>query len=301
MRPFTVRWTFLVLVCAGIEAAGDPPDLARVNDFLYQLQKLDIDAVCASRFDLLVADRSRDGGDEEAWTPEEVARLREKASGGRRIVLAYLSIGEAEDYRGYWKKEWSTAKPAWLGPENPDWKGNYKVKYWDAGWQALILGTPESSLDRILAQGFDGVYLDIVDAFEFWQEHGAPDAAAKMVEFVRRISHYAKAKHRGFLVFPQNGEALEEQPGYLEAVDGIGKEDLYFAGNSRQIEAETAEAEKHLDAFAKAGKKVLVIEYCRRAEQVKEVYDRARRRGFVPYRTVRELDALVINKGYEPD
>ena len=46
----------------------------------------------------------------------------------RSMVLAYLSIGEAEDYRGYWDPSWVDASgvpipgvaPAWLGAENPE-------------------------------------------------------------------------------------------------------------------------------------------------------------------------------------
>lgn len=289
--------TALILV----SASAEPPPLAPVNDFAYQLQKLDVDQASASRFDLIVTDPTRDGSDATRLSPQEVAKLQAKPGGGRRIVLAYLSIGEAEDYRGYWQKEWKQTPPAWLGPENPDWKGNYKVKYWMPEWQSVILGSPAAPLDRILAQGFDGVYLDIIDGFEFWQERGVPDAADRMVAFVRRLSAYAKTKHPGFLVFPQNGDSLEERPGYLEAIDGIGREDLCFIGDQRQDAERTAEGEKHLDVFVKAGKKVLLIEYCRERKAVKEVYERARRKGYVPYCTVRPLDRLTVNAGFEPD
>ena len=47
---------------------------------------------------------------------------------------------------------------------NPDWEGNYKVRYWDKQWQTIIL----EYVDQILEQGFDGVYMDIIDAFEFY-------------------------------------------------------------------------------------------------------------------------------------
>ena len=57
--------------------------------------------------------------------------MQRKPDGGARIVLAYLSIGEAEDYRSYWQRDWSVSPPAWLGAENPDWPGNYAVNYWD--------------------------------------------------------------------------------------------------------------------------------------------------------------------------
>ena len=53
--------------------------------------------------------------------------------------------------------------------ENPEWEGNYKVKYWMDDWQAIIFGSSSSYLDKILAAGFDGVYLDIIEAFEHFE------------------------------------------------------------------------------------------------------------------------------------
>ena len=51
---------------------------------------------------------------------------------------------------------------AFLGPENPDWKGNYKVRYWQPEWQALI----QARIVELADAGFDGAYLDIIDAWE---------------------------------------------------------------------------------------------------------------------------------------
>lgn len=82
-----------------------------------------------------------------------------------------MSIGEAEDYRFYWKNEWKTNPPVWLGEENPDWEGNYKVWYWEKEWQNIIISDPDSYLQRILNAGFDGVYLDIIDAFEYFENY----------------------------------------------------------------------------------------------------------------------------------
>ncbi|MFK5973518.1 MAG: endo alpha-1,4 polygalactosaminidase [Flavobacteriaceae bacterium] len=80
-----------------------------------------------------------------------------------------MSIGEAEDYRYYWQSEWNTNKPDWLEVVNPDWPGNFKVKYWNTEWKALILGDKNAYLDKIIAADFDGVYLDIIDAFEYFE------------------------------------------------------------------------------------------------------------------------------------
>ena len=88
------------------------------------------------------------------FTFAEIQRLRQSSVCKRR-VLAYLSIGEAEDYRWYWQSGWEPGDPDWIVQSDPDWPGNYYVKFWDPAWQNILY----AYLDRILAAGFDGVYL----------------------------------------------------------------------------------------------------------------------------------------------
>ncbi len=80
-----------------------------------------------------------------------------------------MSIGEAEDYRYYWNTSWTSNPPDWLAAENPDWPGNFKVQYWHQDWQDIIFGNNNSYSKKIIDAGFDGVYLDIIDAFEFFE------------------------------------------------------------------------------------------------------------------------------------
>jgi len=56
-----------------------------------------------------------------------------------------------------------------LDAENPDWEGNYKVKYWNTGWQSIIYGNENAYLTKVVDANFDGVYLDIIDAFEYYE------------------------------------------------------------------------------------------------------------------------------------
>ena len=92
-----------------------------------------------------------------------------KANGGKRLVIAYMSIGEAENYRYYWQPAWNKDKPAWMDEENPDWAGNFEVKYWEPAWQNIIYGNDSSYLKKIKDANFDGAYLDIIDAFEYYE------------------------------------------------------------------------------------------------------------------------------------
>ena len=222
-----------------------------------------------------------------------------------------MSIGEAENYRWYWQKSWDANRngkpdagaPAWLGPSNPDWPGNYKVRYWDAGWQEIVY----AYVDKVLNAGYDGVYLDIVDAYQYWEPGGpgSPDhltAEEDMVEFVKDIAQYARVTkgHPDFQVFVQNAEELSTHPDYVATVSGIGKEDLFYNGNRRQPASETNWSVSHLDVFKAAGKPVLVTDYVTKRTKKDTFYEKARTHGYVPFATRRDLHVLPKYPGPEP-
>lgn len=149
-------------------------NLTEVKNFLYLINPSDyasksefIDAVTTTNYDLLIMDLFFNHGTQ--FTPDEIVQLRNKANGGKRLILAYMAIGEAEDYRYYWQTSWNTEKPDWIDEENPDWEGNYKVKYWNSEWQEIIYGNNNSYVKKIIDADFDGVYLDIIDAFEYYE------------------------------------------------------------------------------------------------------------------------------------
>jgi hypothetical protein len=95
-----------------------PVDKPQIKSWRYQLQGINPYVVAKSSADLVVIDLFRDDG---AFTRAQVEQMQRKPDGSRRIVLSYMSIGEAEDYRWYWPHRSS----AWLGPENSKWRGNY--------------------------------------------------------------------------------------------------------------------------------------------------------------------------------
>lgn len=138
-----------------------------INTENYLKKSLFINAVVSTNYDLLILDLFYTS--ESAFSSGEIEELRAKANGGRRLVIAYLSIGESEIYRYYWQPGWFPGNPAWLDAENPDWPGNFKVRYWDPEWQKIIYGNDSSYVKKILDAGFDGVYLDIIDGFEYYE------------------------------------------------------------------------------------------------------------------------------------
>ncbi len=153
----------------------DITNLAQAQNFLYLINPGNysskdnfLNDIASTNYDIVLIDLFFN--DNLQLTADDINKLKTKQNGGRRLVICYMSIGEAEDYRYYWQKDWKPGNPDWLEAENPNWKGNYKVRYWDKDWQNIIFGSSDAYLDRILNAGFDGVYLDIIDGYEYFEE-----------------------------------------------------------------------------------------------------------------------------------
>lgn len=302
--------------------------LPPINSWGYQLQKVTPSEIASSPFDLVVIDYSRNGAERGRFKPAEMKAMQTKPDGSRRIVLAYLSVGEAEEYRYYWNSRWvepapfkDTAAhldsgaapstptaalppptvriprlvaPGWLVRENTAWSGNFLVRYWYEGWHNVIYLDDDSYLSKIQQSGFDGVYLDRVDAV-YGLETDRTDAAQLMVDLVKNLAAKARGKNPSFIVVPQNGEELLRFPDYLAAIDGVAKEDLLY-GNSGGGQANPpgtiSNSVVRLARAQSAGLPVMVVEYLDDpALQAKAAQD-LRAGGFVPYITVRSLDRL---------
>ena len=286
----------LALAAGSGPAASAPPraNLAGVQSWGYQLQQVDPDLVAASPYDLMVIDYARDGSSEQAFTRVDVATMQRKPDGGSRIVLAYLSIGEAEDYRSYWQRSWLHSPPAWLGSENPDWPGNYAVRYWDPRWQSLIMGDTGAYLDSIVAAGFDGIYLDRVDAFDIAAPAMSRETRMKlMAEFVAAIAAYARQRQPGFIVVGQNAEELLDNATYADAIDAVGKEDLFFGldgDGTLNAKSELRASLTPLQRFQASGKPVFVVEYLETPDSKVLAHENAAALGAPLFIGDRELD-----------
>ncbi len=153
----------------------DIEELSLASNFLYLINYENfssksqlIEQLTKTNYDVLIIDLFYNK--DLPLSTEDIKKLKFKANGSKRLVISYLSIGEAEDYRYYWQSKWEAEPPYWLDEENPNWEGNYKVKYWESDWQKIIYGNDQSYLKRIIDAGFDGAYLDIIDAFEFFEQ-----------------------------------------------------------------------------------------------------------------------------------
>jgi cysteinyl-tRNA synthetase len=282
------------------EVPDIPIGLPGVTSYIYWLSDVDLDVIAAEHPSVTVIDYAFDGSDETAFTTEEIDQLRAAMSEPAKVI-AYMSIGEAEEYHYYWQDDWSPGSPDWIVQENPDWEGNFKVEFWDDDWQANIFGNASSYLDRVISVGFDGVYLDIIDAYEFFEERGISDVRQRMVDFVTDLSAYAKSKNPDSLIVPQNAPELGEDPAYLKVVDGIGMESVYYGYEFKNIATDpaiTLELEEALFRFTAAGKFVLTTDYAISSQRIQDAYKRSRANGFLPPVTGVDLDSLPVREPF---
>jgi cysteinyl-tRNA synthetase len=267
IRPLS-GWTAFAAALAGLclsaPAHADRDQVRQAKSWSYQLTG-DMSSTRRSNADLAVVDPDHAG---------DASRYKMKPNGGSRPVLAYISIGEAEKGRSYMKG----GKQHWNTGRTQGWSGNYAVKYWDEDWKRIV----KSRIRAAMAKGYDGVYLDRVDTYENVKAPGG--SRAEMVRFVKEVASEARSAKRNAAVIVQNAEELLNDRGYVAAIDGIAKEDLYHGirhRGERNSSADVAASKRYLGSAKQAGKAVLVVEYLGGATAEK-VADEARRDGFVP-------------------
>ena len=225
--PDTVIWP---------EGSGDSLDEVR-RWFYFIDVNLDEDTVFAveeSSYDLAVIDAIVTESNNTDYDVASVVSDWHAAS-HPKLVLAYIDVGQAEDFRTYWQPGWTIGNPAWILGNDPDgWEGNYPVAYWDPQWQALWLDDG-GMLDIVIEAGFDGIYLDWIEAYSDDNVIAAAqaqsvDPRAAMIEWVAALAQHGRARNPDFVVVGQNAAELAARPEYVEVVDGIAQEQTWFDG-----------------------------------------------------------------------
>ncbi len=123
-----------------------------------------IHAIAETDYDLILIDLFFSG---TAFTSSEIEQLKTKESGASRLVIAYMNIGSAEKFRYYWKDNWGLHHPLWIRRKYEGYDDEFWVKFWKDSWQEIIYGNDDSYTRKIINSGFDGVYLDNVEAYYF--------------------------------------------------------------------------------------------------------------------------------------
>jgi cysteinyl-tRNA synthetase len=316
----TVLMVFFLVACGGSDASGTekPHTVIQgvdISTWMYQIQDLygeKIQALDKTPYDMLVIEPGFNLKEDPYDTAGMVSTLSTKPNGEKRLLIAYIDIGQAEDYRDYWKENWvaptgtAHGSPDFLITTDPDgWSGNYPVAYWDARWKAIWLGEG-GIIDTLVAKGFDGVYLDWVEAYDdekvlAYASKESIDTKKEMITFIEELKARGEKTHPGFTVIAQNAPyLLEYDPKrYSAVIDAIATEDTWYYGKAdadwedkdagdlvgderQEDEYSTPNRIKQNLKYLTRGIPVFTVDYCISTTNAAAVYTASRHKGFIP-------------------
>jgi len=173
-----------------------------------------------------------------------VKRLRERAGQADRVVLARIALSEISEGSEMWRPDWvvdvspgdgkvafprvpHATAPTWLGREHATRRATYPVRYWHADWQGRLAGSSKALLDRVVAAGFDGIYMTGTEAAQNWSLERS-QARADMVELIGRLADYGRKLRPELVVVLENGDDLVHERTVRRAIDGLALTGLLY-------------------------------------------------------------------------
>ncbi len=210
-----------------------------VNNWFYFLgfepTQLELQQMVDSQYDMVVLEPIfTDASNTDYEMSAHIAELH--SSPHPKLSIAYIDIGQAEDWRTYWQAGWSIGNPTWIVANDPDgWEGNFPVAYWHPQWQDIWLNPQNGYLKQLIDTGFDGIYLDWVEAYS---DENVITAAlndgvnpqVEMISFIQEMKTFTKTLSPGFTIIGQNATELVEDDSYVAVVDAIAQEQTWFDG-----------------------------------------------------------------------
>lgn len=182
-----------------------------------------------------------------AFDPAPVHAFQDSRPPRGRLAIAYIDGGEFMrccsnidlDRQSTWfdaNGNLTSDAPAWLGPQNPKFPGLYTARVWMPAWRHYIL----RELDKIMALGYDGAFIDVLYNDGAWGTNGfaagqagIPDYQRAIVDFARAIwEHVKQGPHPDFILianfsgaFNDDIPAITEGPDYSDA---FMRESFYY-------------------------------------------------------------------------
>lgn len=221
--------------------------LSKVNTWFYFLYfdlDLVLNKIVDSNYDMVVIEPIFTEKENEDYDIASAVKKIKNSPGknlANKLVIAYIDVGQAEAYRYYWKDGWKIGNPDFIAGKDPDlWEDNYPVAYWDTEWQDIWfkgVDNYDAQLKMLIDSGFDGVYLDWVEAYsdenvlKIANKEGV-DSVKEMKKFVKKIKDYGTSLDSDFIVIAQNAAELARDDNYVLTIDGIAQEQTWFDGSA---------------------------------------------------------------------
>lgn len=249
------------------------------DSWAYNLTKINTSNIAKSNYDVVVIDTERK--ENRPFTKKEIESLKTKPDGSRRKVIAFVSLGQVERFRRYWKPEWSGKKPSWMGNKSTVWRGVYEIKdIKNKEWISIS----QNIVNRAMETGFDGI---MIGGLGFHKNK--EDAAF----FIKIVSNYAKLRKDDFLIFSQDTDELVKYEDYVNSIDGIVRQAVYYemlSGKKRSNNYVNTVVNRLKELKAK-NKHIFIIEYVD-GKEWKSVEKQIQENGFIGFNSNVRLDKI---------
>ncbi|KAB2857489.1 MAG: endo alpha-1,4 polygalactosaminidase, partial [Bauldia sp.] len=209
----------------------------------------------------------------------------------KKTVIGYISLGEVENYRDYYK---AVEKEGILYEKNPNWPDSRFIDVRDPRWTKRVL---EELVPRLLHKGFQGIFIDTLDNPPELERRdpakfkGMAEAAANLVKAIRR--HYP----RMYIMLNRAYDILPAVDGQIDAVLGesVFTEIDFEKKSYRLADPKVYRQQVEWLQAAKGRRpklKIYTLDYWppTDAAGIARIYAEQRKNGFVPYVSVKDLD-----------
>jgi uncharacterized protein (TIGR01370 family) len=202
--------------------------LAQVRSFEYVIAETTTDTsidseIASSRADLVIlgACLNEPALNRGAADPE-----------GTKLIFSYVDVGEASSCLEPTLFN-SGPFPSWFGNLNPGYPGLYTVQYWNPAWEPYVFAV----VDQAVANGFDGIFLDVLTADDEWSAGNIEknpvysNAVPALANLLSDVRNYANTKYSGktFYLMGNNPQNIAiANAASLKNLDAIFNEVAYY-------------------------------------------------------------------------
>lgn len=216
----------------------------------------------------------------------------------KKTVIGYISLGEVESYRDYFK---AVEKEGILYEKNPNWPDSRFVDVRDTRWTKRVL---EELIPQLLHKGFQGIFIDTLDNPAELERRdpkkfkGMTEGAANLVKAIRR--HYPRI----YIMLNRAYEILPAVDGQIDAVLGesvfteIDFEKKTYRLSDPKIYRQQVQW-LHAAKSRQPRLKIYTLDYWAPTDSagVARIYTEQRKNGFIPYVSVKDLDRVLKEPG----
>lgn len=278
---FVATWPFRGDLAQSVAVTTMTRPLAHITSLRFLPNAVSAHALEFDRSDALVID-TRVYGRREV-TEHDVSSLKTRGLARSKLVLAYVDVTAVSTASSLWDQAWGLSRPSWSDGDICGLTSAMRVKFWHAEWKALIFRRAGSELDRLIALGFDGIYVGGLNHLSHFSE---PTEAlyARAASFVAELAAVARKKKHGFAVMSDGNAQLVGRPDFRAAVDGVAVDGLLYGsdGFARRPFADIRRTYKSLRPLYADGIPVFAVEHVTGKELIEETARELRRRGIVP-------------------